>query len=59
MTEVTNDKSNFLVHHDKGSKPIKHWTRDVPLEASALQQLRNTAKMLPGLQMRLRRRPTG
>jgi tRNA-splicing ligase RtcB len=37
--------AQFLVHHDEGSRPIKHWTRGVPLEDSALEQLRNTAAL--------------
>src|SRR5688572_7542393 len=31
--------------HDAGSVPIKHWTRGVPLEEQAREQLRNIARM--------------
>ena len=31
--------------HDEGSVPIKHWTRGVPLEDAAREQLRNIARM--------------
>src|SRR5918994_5025765 len=31
--------------HDPGSVPIKHWTRGVPLEDAARDQLRNIARM--------------
>lgn len=42
---MTSEKPQFLVHHDEGSSPIKHWTRGVPLEPSALEQLKNTAAL--------------
>ena len=31
--------------HDPGSAPIKHWTRGVPLEDAAREQLRNIARL--------------
>jgi tRNA-splicing ligase RtcB len=31
--------------HDEGAVPIKHWTRGVPLEDAAREQLRNIARM--------------
>ena len=38
-------QTNYDVIHDEGAAPIKHWTRGVPLEDAAREQLRNIAKL--------------
>ncbi|MFC0676721.1 RtcB family protein [Lysobacter korlensis] len=40
-----NTIKNYDVIHDKGYAPIKTWTRGVPLEDEAREQLRNIAKL--------------
>ncbi len=35
----------YVLHESPGSKPIKAWTRGVPVEDAALQQLANVAKL--------------
>jgi tRNA-splicing ligase RtcB (3'-phosphate/5'-hydroxy nucleic acid ligase) len=37
--------ANYDVIHEKGAAPIKLWTRGVPLEDAARQQLQNIAKL--------------
>jgi tRNA-splicing ligase RtcB (3'-phosphate/5'-hydroxy nucleic acid ligase) len=37
--------NNYDVIHDKGHAPIKTWTRGVPLEDAAREQLRNIARL--------------
>src|SRR3989344_5911234 len=36
---------NFLTHETKVGAPIKMWTRGVPVEESAMQQLMNVASL--------------
>src|SRR5688572_27721981 len=38
-------QNQYDVIHDEGAAPIKHWTRGVPLEDAAREQLRNIAKL--------------
>ena len=37
--------TSYEVLHEEGSFPVKSWTRDVPFDDNAKQQLRNIAKM--------------
>lgn len=39
------NQQSFLVSHDPGAKPVKMWTKGVPVEDAARKQLANTAQM--------------
>ena len=39
------ENRNYDVIQDEGAAPIKHWTRGVPMEDQAREQLRNIAKL--------------
>jgi len=41
----TDANDRFLVHKDPEGYPIKHWTRGVGIEPTALEQLRNVARL--------------
>ena len=38
-------KEEYEVLHTEGSRPVKMWTRGVPVEEAAKKQLRNTATL--------------
>src|SRR5690606_13381230 len=44
-TSAPHSASLYETSQRDGSVPVKHWTRGVPLEAAALEQLQNIAKL--------------
>ncbi|HTU63017.1 MAG TPA: RtcB family protein, partial [Polyangiales bacterium] len=42
---MTSDRSYDLLHDETTRAPIKGWTRGVPVESAALEQLRNLAQL--------------